>query len=398
MKIRRSFLDRKRAKEECCGCGGEWEETRKSNGGRCVPTAASVVSKELSHLGRSVWLKVTWSRAGWGRTKGLRFFLCPRLSPRSLENPFWYFEGKTDSRGKFPQDLQHLFQQFLEANPGSATLWKTETVRLAKSITTDQAPNTMLGLHTKRRREEAARSFASAMLASPPLRMLLANRDASDRDEKLVTYYEEAQELATCVGQTRGICEYTNLGRLTSPLFSHRSDKMKAHPNHSLWPDDPRLDGRRILFITQPAVSRLRGTTLMGIEERWARLKAVVEDGAMSKEQHQKMFRKQHAQAQEEGRRICEEKSKRQAEWNKIEKERGVNRKNQDKANLETEESRTDGDGEYKKGRKRKRITKADTAEEEENKEDKEGKQFTEEKLEGKKRRGRPATKKRAVQ
>ncbi|PYI12618.1 hypothetical protein BO78DRAFT_282328, partial [Aspergillus sclerotiicarbonarius CBS 121057] len=259
-----------------------------------------------------------------------RCMLVKDIIEKFFENPFWYFEGKTEQGEEFPQHLQHLFQQFLEANPESATLWKTETVRLANSITKDQAPNTKLGIHTKRRREDAARSFASAMLASLPLRMLLAKREASNRDEELVTYYAQAQELAICLGQSCGICEYTNLGRLSSPLFSHRSENMKAHPNHSLWPDDPRLDGRRILFITQPAVSRLRGTTLTGIEERWAPIEAVIEDGEMSQEQYEKMLKKQRVQEEEEGQRIWDEISKRQAEWNRIEKEQKENRKNRD--------------------------------------------------------------------
>ncbi|PWY83177.1 hypothetical protein BO94DRAFT_576386 [Aspergillus sclerotioniger CBS 115572] len=293
-------------------------------------------------------------------------------------NPFYYLdemtyheEKQTEKSPSFPQHLQHLFQQFLTASPASAMNWKTETVRLANSAEDNQAPNTELGMRTKKRREEAARSFASSMLTYPPFLILLRECEDPKRKADLVGYYQKAQELAICLDQWGETCECTDLKRLSPSVFSHRSENMKAHYNHHIMPadKDDRLDGHQILFITQPVVSRLRGAASISIEERWAIIEAVVEDGKMIKEEYEKMSEEQTTRNHERGRRIAEENSRQQAEWAKLEArdddegeeetEKGVSTKKRgNKENEEDQKKEQDDKDDDNEGKRPKRVTK----------------------------------------
>ncbi|OJJ73943.1 hypothetical protein ASPBRDRAFT_206103 [Aspergillus brasiliensis CBS 101740] len=247
-----------------------------------------------------------------------------------FESPFWYFEGKPDLVGmeprtehslSFAQHLQHLYEQFLIVNPKSASLWKAETVRLANSTNDDQANNTELGLRTKRRREEAARSFASAMLEHPPFQMLLgACEDTADREASLVEYYEDAEKLAFGLGYSHGICSYRNLTRLPRSSFWRGDPFVTAEYLHGLRPDQPRLDGHRILFIMQPAVSRI-GAFPEGELQEWTQAVAVIEDGQWTKEECEKSRKEQKAKDEEAYRRKKEEGAKMDAIYGKAERE-----------------------------------------------------------------------------
>ncbi|GKZ19003.1 hypothetical protein AbraCBS73388_002761 [Aspergillus brasiliensis] len=247
-----------------------------------------------------------------------------------FESPFWYFEGKpdlgdmeprTENSLSFAQHLQHLYEQFLIVNPRSASVWKAETVRLANSINDDQANNTELGLRTKRRREEAARSFASAMLEHPPFQMLLgACEDTADREASLVEYYEDAEKLAFGLGYSHGICKYRNLTRLPRSSFWRGDPFVTAEYLHRLRSDQPRLDGHRILFIIQPAVSRT-GSFPDGELEVWTQAVAVIEDGQWTKEECEKSRKEQRAKDEEAYRRKKEEEAKKDAIYGKAERE-----------------------------------------------------------------------------
>ncbi|GLA80058.1 hypothetical protein AtubIFM56815_000863 [Aspergillus tubingensis] len=236
-----------------------------------------------------------------------------------FENPFWYFEGKPDfddtevprkSCLSLAEHLQHVYQQFLTVNPKSASLWKTETVRLANSVNGNQADNTELGRHTKCRREESARSFASAMLKHPPFRMLLRkSKDTVDREATLIKYYERAERLAIDLSCSHGTCTYRNLTRLASPLFQRGEPWVTADYRHSIRPDEPRLDGHRILFILQPAVSRIRGAFPDGQLEEWTQAAAVIEDAQCTKEVWEKRLKEQSVKDAETYGREEEEKA-----------------------------------------------------------------------------------------
>ncbi|PYH39982.1 uncharacterized protein BO87DRAFT_411889 [Aspergillus neoniger CBS 115656] len=236
-----------------------------------------------------------------------------------FENPFWYFEGKPDfddteaprkSCLSLAEHLQHVYQQFLTVNPKSASLWKTETVRLANSVNGNQADNTELGRHTKSRREESARSSASAMLKHPPFRMLLRKcEDTVDREATLIKYYERAERLAIDLSCSHGTCTYRNLTRLASPLFQRGEPWVTADYCHSIRPDEPRLDGHRILFILQPAVSRIRGAFPDGQLEEWTQAAAVIEDSQCTKEVWEKRLKEQSAKDAETYGREEEEKA-----------------------------------------------------------------------------------------
>ncbi|PWY67319.1 hypothetical protein BO83DRAFT_419182 [Aspergillus eucalypticola CBS 122712] len=240
-----------------------------------------------------------------------------------FENPFWYFEGKPDSDDteapkksclSLAEHLQHVYQQFLIVNPKSASLWKTETVRLANSVNGKQADNTELGRHTKSRREESARSFASAMLKDPPFRMLLREcEDTVDREATLIKYYERAERMAIDLSCSHGTCTYRNLTRLASPLFRRGEPWVTADYCHSIRPDVPRLDGHRILFILQPAVSRIRGAFPDGQLEEWTQAVAVIEDAQCTKEVWEKRRKEQSAKDKETYEREEEEKAQNRA-------------------------------------------------------------------------------------
>ncbi|GLB06012.1 hypothetical protein AtubIFM57258_001308 [Aspergillus tubingensis] len=240
-----------------------------------------------------------------------------------FENPFWYFEGKPDSDDteaprksclSLAEHFQHVYQQFLIVNSKSASLWKTETVRLANSVNGNQADNTELGRHTKSRREESARSFASAMLKHPPFRMLLREcEDTVDREATLIEYYERAERLAIDLSCSYGTCTYRNLTRLASPLFRRGEPWVTAAYCHSIRPDVPRLDGHRILFILQPAVSRIRGAFPDGQLEEWTQAVAVIEDAQCTKEVWEKRRKEQSAKDKETYEREEEKKAQNRA-------------------------------------------------------------------------------------
>ncbi|OJZ88101.1 hypothetical protein ASPFODRAFT_216871 [Aspergillus luchuensis CBS 106.47] len=261
-----------------------------------------------------------------------RTMLVKDIFDKFFENPFWYFEGKTEaidvepqaqSSLSFAQHLQHLYEQFLIVNPKSASLWKTETVRLANSVNDKQANNTEMGRHTKSRREELTRSFASAMLKHPPFQMLLENcEDTAVREEKLVQFYEKAEKLAISLGSSHGICTYRNLTKLASPLFSGGDQVVTAEDRHILLPHQPRLDGHRILFILQPAVSRTGAAILDGGLESWAQAVAVIEDGDCTEEVYHELQQEREAEAREVYREKQEVMAKHQAEWERERREK----------------------------------------------------------------------------
>ncbi|RDK48172.1 hypothetical protein M752DRAFT_261465 [Aspergillus phoenicis ATCC 13157] len=267
-----------------------------------------------------------------------RTMLVKDIVEKFFENPFWYFEGKpglgdieprTESSLSFAQHLQHLFNsrpvlvltRYWIVNPKSASVWKAETVRLANSVNNDQANNTELGLRTKRRREEAARSFASAMLGHPPFQMLLGVcEDTADREASLVEYYEDAERLAYGLGYSRGICTYRNLTRLPRSSFWRGDPWLTAEYRHRLKPDQARLDGHRILFIMQPAVSRI-GALPDGQLEEWTQAVAVIEDGQCTKDVCEKRRKEQKAKDDEAYRKEEEERAKNNAIYERGERE-----------------------------------------------------------------------------
>ncbi|GLA20059.1 hypothetical protein AnigIFM62618_008186 [Aspergillus niger] len=261
-----------------------------------------------------------------------RTMLVKDIVDKFFENPFWYFEGKTDpidveprtqSSLSFAKHLQHLYEQFLIVNPKSASLWKTETVRLANSVNDNQANNTEMGRHTKSRREGLARSFACAMLKHPPFQMLLENcEDTAVREAKLVKFYERAERLAISLGSSHGICTYRTLTKLASPLFWRGDLSVTAEYRHVLMPHQPRLDGHRILLILQPAVSRIGAAVPDGHLESWTQAVAVIEDGDCTEEVYHELQQERQAEAHEVYRERQGTLAKHRAEWERERQEK----------------------------------------------------------------------------
>ncbi|GKZ72270.1 hypothetical protein AnigIFM50267_008633 [Aspergillus niger] len=237
-----------------------------------LPDTAELSGLEKQAITRSLegyWVQdVEWDTL----MKSLPYSLS-NIVEKFFVNPFWYLEGeefnqqdKATGSVSCAQNLQHLYQRFLETNGIRATIWKKETVRLSNSVMLTQAPNLELGRQTKEYRTKAVALFASTLLSDPFFQRLLESVDC-----------EEAKKRENSLIHT-GECGNT---------FDPRSNEATLHELYNVGgnADDARLAGRRILGITQPVVI-LKLRTLRSQENVLNKAELLVEYGDYTEEDH----------------------------------------------------------------------------------------------------------------
>ncbi|RDH38947.1 hypothetical protein BDQ94DRAFT_179843 [Aspergillus welwitschiae] len=222
--------------------------------------------------------------------------LTKNIVEKFFVNPFWYLEGeefnqqdKATGSVSCAQNLQHLYQRFLETNGVRATIWKKETVRLSNSVMLTQAPNLELGRQTKEYRTKAVALFASTLLSDPFFQRLLESVDceeAKKRENSLIRICQFADETAITLGSNQGHCLYKTLASVGT-TFDPRSNEATLHELYTVGgnADDARLAGRRILGITQPVVI-LKLRTLRSQENVLNKAELLVEHGDYTEEDH----------------------------------------------------------------------------------------------------------------
>ncbi|GLA08293.1 hypothetical protein AnigIFM60653_009823 [Aspergillus niger] len=222
--------------------------------------------------------------------------LTKNIVDKFFVNPFWYLEGEEfDQQNKATgsvscaQNLQHLYQRFLETNGIRATIWKKETVRLSNSVMVTQAPNLELGRQTKEYRTKAVALFATTLLSDTFFQKLLKSVDceeAKKRENNLIGICKTADETAITIGSNQGHCLYKTLASVGT-TFDPRSNEATLHELYNVGgnADDARLAGRRILGITQPVVI-LKLRTLRSQENVLNKAELLVEYGDYTEEDH----------------------------------------------------------------------------------------------------------------
>lgn len=164
------------------------------------------------------------------------------------------------------------------ANPYSAGVWRSETIRLANSVDCTQAPDYELGHYHQDRRAAALGSMMDDFLAREPICWLLkkplSKEEEIDRRKRLTSTYQRAAHISPAHGATRGFLEFHRLDKLEE-TFHVASDMLQAHEYHFLKGGDTRLDGRRILLVVRPAIIR-RWITEDRHDERQIVSKAIV--------------------------------------------------------------------------------------------------------------------------
>ncbi|CAI7661337.1 unnamed protein product [Penicillium glandicola] len=177
---------------------------------------------------------------------------------------FWYLDGKMDPSDegdeKFGARLQHLYDRFFETNPVMASLWRSETNRLANSTDITEAPNTQLGIQHRDHRKSSIGQFVDETLSSEPIQWLLkepsSKEQANRRYEHLYSICERAAENAVATGNTRGHIAFHGMAMLPETFTLGTYDKMCAHNYNFLPHGSTRLDGNRILMVLYPAIVR----------------------------------------------------------------------------------------------------------------------------------------------
>ncbi|RJE19735.1 hypothetical protein PHISCL_07927 [Aspergillus sclerotialis] len=157
--------------------------------------------------------------------------------------------------------LKEVFEKIfnpLSANPFSATLWRSETIRLANSVKVKQANNTELGSYHQERRNSLLSQFVDTTLSGTPIQWLLkkpeSQEEEKERRERLYELYQVAAETASTHANARGHYEFHRLDRLPE-TFDQASKTMEAHTYHFIAKESTRLDGRRVLIVVQPGVT-----------------------------------------------------------------------------------------------------------------------------------------------
>ncbi|GKZ35709.1 hypothetical protein AbraIFM66950_006461 [Aspergillus brasiliensis] len=222
--------------------------------------------------------------------------LSKEIMEKFFVNPFWYIQGEeseTEGKATSPvscaQQLQDLYQKYLESNPLRASRWKTETVRLSNSTLLTQAPKVELGWQTKKHREKSVSSFVSSRLSDIYFQSLLKSvgpDEAKKRADGLLKLYQLADQTAFILAHNQGYCLYKTLANVGS-TFDRKSELTRAHGFHFLHdPDDSRLDGRRILGICNPAMRLRLNSSNLEDDGLFVEAEVLVEHGDYTEEDH----------------------------------------------------------------------------------------------------------------
>lgn len=140
-----------------------------------------------------------------------------------------------------------------------AALWRSETNRLANSMSLNQAPSTLLGTHHRDRRQSFIGQFVDETLSSEPIKWLL--RDPSSKEEEnrryelLYMIYERAAEEAVKMGNIRGHIDFHTLAQLPETFTLGEADRMYLH-EYNLCDYSDRVDGHRVLILVRPGIVR----------------------------------------------------------------------------------------------------------------------------------------------
>lgn len=123
----------------------------------------------------------------------------------------------------------------------------------------EQAPNTKLGSYHQERRNSFLGKLVDDTLSIQPiqwmLRKLSTKEEESKRRKELYELYQVAADRSSSQANMRGHFEFHGLDCLPE-VFHLASNMIEPHTLHFLQEGSTRLDGRRVLMVVYPGITR----------------------------------------------------------------------------------------------------------------------------------------------
>ncbi|KAJ0416550.1 hypothetical protein BJY00DRAFT_316796 [Aspergillus carlsbadensis] len=198
----------------------------------------------------------------------LAMFIIRDLVEQFYRKPFWYMgpdpvATKHDARKiqqqvEFANQLDDLGKKFAKADRELYELWRVATCRLANIYDDkDRGQDYEFGESTNEYRQSRIRSMIADVLSKKTAQLLL--KDASKikpGDKPFDNLLKVDQEAAQCAVSLSfwDIELEIHTPDTIGPTFHHESESMQTATRHFHHPEDPRLDGKRILGLTMPGL------------------------------------------------------------------------------------------------------------------------------------------------
>ncbi|PKY05837.1 hypothetical protein P168DRAFT_131367 [Aspergillus campestris IBT 28561] len=189
-----------------------------------------------------------------------KYLLCVLIEKdivtKMYDNPFWYLDGKKgpdDEEGDetFGQRLKYLLDRFVEADPGDASLLRSDISRLANGTLPCQVRSGVWGKYHAERRTRQVEQWAADFIASEPACWLLRQNNTfseQDRHEILTDIYRWSAEKWAHISSLRGNYNFYQLPDL-GKTFNKESGLVKRANDHVPPFGDESVEGMRILLV-----------------------------------------------------------------------------------------------------------------------------------------------------
>ncbi|KAJ0417518.1 hypothetical protein BJY00DRAFT_315810 [Aspergillus carlsbadensis] len=172
-----------------------------------------------------------------------------------LSNPFFFFfqNGLDDAYGPSPSQMVRVYEVMKSGNEADGHLWRTQTLHALGNARTDTGPYP--GLVMPWLLDVFSFKLALKFLNGPItvlLQPVYTETETALRAEGLEKIIHEAASLAVKLWMQRTSIGCHGLGNVR--LFSSKTTFSRPHRLHHLDDDDDRLDGHRVVLVTQPLI------------------------------------------------------------------------------------------------------------------------------------------------
>lgn len=175
------------------------------------------------------------------------------LAEKVFKQPFLPLGG--GPKDGLDQDVDTLYQSFLEVDTAEAHRWRSHTLWLYSLSQTPEASrstvkDTLNIQPTESIRDSVCTLLAQQFIRGPAAALLVPESVAMEKD--LASLIKKATCVSVALWKQRTCLVVRGYGELTSKLYSCSSEEMKAHRIHRLQPEDRSKDGLRVTAVVQP--------------------------------------------------------------------------------------------------------------------------------------------------